>query len=415
MSREAHPGRTTVIYWEKWTGYEADEMRKIVADFNASQDRVYVEYLSISGVDTKTMLAAAGGDPPDVAGIWLDNVYQFADAGALTDLSKLASDSGLNRDYYIHSVWDGLNYRGKLWALPSTPAWIALHVRPDLVPAKYNTAGKFPKTIEDFDKFCDEVTKRGSDGKLTVAGFLPSDPGWYHWPWPEFWGGSLFDGKNLTINSPEGIRSYEWLASFQKRFGTQAVHDFQSGMGNFASPDDPFMLGSVVTELNGIWKGYYIKKYKPDTPFFVVPFPYPADRPDLAGHSHINEDVLTIPRGAKHIREAFQFIRFVQRQEEIEKLIDGQGKNTPLAHASETFYKNHPNPYIRFFDELAHSDKSISPPKIGIFPQIKTELGVAFDEVNTGQKDAKQALDDAQARLTDEWKTYKEQVLGEPN
>jgi ABC-type glycerol-3-phosphate transport system substrate-binding protein len=412
VSREARHDRVTVIYWEKWTGYEGAVMRKVVDSFNASQDRIFVDYLSISGVDTKTMLATAGGDPPDIAGIWLDNVYQFADAGALSDLTRFAQDSGLNRDYYIHSIWDGLNYHDKLWALPSTPAWIALHVRPDLVPAKYNTPETFPKTIGEFDKFCNEVTKKGADGKLEVAGFLPSDPGWYHWPWPILWGGSLFDGRNLTINSPEALTAYTWLGSFSKRFGTQEVQSFQSGFANFASPDDPFMIGKVETELNGIWKGYYIQQYKKGLPFFAVPFPYPDNRPDLANHSYINEDVLTIPRGAKHAKEAFEFLRYVQRQDIMEMLCDGQGKNTPLAQVSEAFYKNHPNPYIRFFDKLAHSGLSISPPKIGIFPQIKSEMGVAFDEVNTGLKTPKQALDDAQNRLSDEWKTYQVQVLG---
>ena len=56
VSRSDRKDRVTVVYWEKWTGAEADEMRKTVNAFNDSQDKIFVKYLSISGVDQKTLL-----------------------------------------------------------------------------------------------------------------------------------------------------------------------------------------------------------------------------------------------------------------------------------------------------------------------------------------------------------------------
>src|SRR5690348_6230091 len=79
VSRQGRADRVTVVYWEKWTGQEGEEMRKVVDAFNRSQDRVFVKYLSISGVDQKTLLATAGGDPPDIAGVWQEQVAQFSD------------------------------------------------------------------------------------------------------------------------------------------------------------------------------------------------------------------------------------------------------------------------------------------------------------------------------------------------
>ncbi|MBS1703461.1 MAG: extracellular solute-binding protein [Armatimonadetes bacterium] len=411
VSRSARQDRVTVVYWEKWTGAEGEEMRKVVDAFNRSQDRIFVQYLSISGVDQKTMLATAGGNPPDVAGIWLDQIYQFSDAGALTDLTQMAKESGLGPDYYIKGYWDPLNYRGGLWALPSTPASIALHVRTDLVPAKYASPETFPKTIEGLDEMNKEVSRISKDGTIELAGFLPSNPGWWNWAWGPYFGGQLIDGDKITVNSPENIRAFEWVAKYAKMFGPKEMQSFQSGFGNFSSPQDPFMSGKVATELNGVWKGGYINVYKPDTKWFAVPFPYPSDRPDLAGHSNLSQDVLTIPRGAKHPKEAFEFMRFVQRQDIMEGLCNGHGKNSPLAQVSEHFFQNHKNKYIRLFDALARSPKSFSPPKIGINQQIANEMTVAFQEVNNGDKTPKQALDDAETRLNALWKTYQEQVL----
>jgi len=411
VSRQARKDRVNVIYWEKWTGAEGQEMRKVVDAFNKSQDRVFVSYLSISGVDTKTMLATAGGNPPDVAGIWDNQLYEFSDAHALTDLTQLAHNAGLNSSYYIKGYWDVLNYRDHLWALPSTPASIALHVRPDLVPSEVATPETFPKTIEGLDALVDKISKKKPNGDLVMAGFLPSNPGWWNWSWGMYFGGKLVDGDRLTLDSPENIRAFKWIGSYAKRFGSKEVQNFQSGFGAFATPQDPFMEGKVATEINGTWKGNYIRVYHPELKWFAVPFPYPANRPDLEGHTQLAQDVLTIPRGAKHIKEAFEFIRFVQRQDVMEGLCSGHGKNSPLEKVSDRFFTTNVNKYIRLFDRLARSPKAFGPPQIGILPQLQNEISVAFQEVSTEQKTPEQALHDAQVRVTAQWQTYKSQVL----
>jgi len=45
--------RVVVDYWEKWGGFEADAMQTIINDFNRSQDRIEVRFLSISPIDVK--------------------------------------------------------------------------------------------------------------------------------------------------------------------------------------------------------------------------------------------------------------------------------------------------------------------------------------------------------------------------
>ena len=44
------------------------------ADFNNSQDKIFVRFLSVSRIDQKMMLATAGGVPPDVVGLWAINL-----------------------------------------------------------------------------------------------------------------------------------------------------------------------------------------------------------------------------------------------------------------------------------------------------------------------------------------------------
>jgi len=43
VSRSDQSDRVTVIYWEKWTGSEGEEMQKVVQAFNRSQDKIFVK------------------------------------------------------------------------------------------------------------------------------------------------------------------------------------------------------------------------------------------------------------------------------------------------------------------------------------------------------------------------------------
>ncbi|RYG38833.1 ABC transporter substrate-binding protein [bacterium] len=411
ISRQSRSDRVTVVYWEKWTGSEGEEVAKVVEGFNRSQDRIFVKFLSISGVDQKTMLATAGGNPPDVAGLWGNNITQLADSNALTDLTELAREGGVTEDQYIPGYWDALNYHGKLWALPSTPASMAMHVNRDLVPKEFASAETFPQTFEQLDALVEKISTRDKNGTLVMTGFLPGEPGWWHWAWGYWFGGKLVDGDRLTVNAPENVKAMEWIARYGERFGVSQMQSFQSGFGNSSSPQDAFMSGKVASQLHGVYKANYIRLYNPKMNWFALPFPHPEDRPDLAGQTIIDQDVLMIPRGAKHPKEAFEFIRYVQRQDVMEALCSAHGKNSPLAKVSEVFLKNHPNKEIRLFDRLARDPRAFHSPKIGIFNQISSEMSVAYQEVSGGQKPAKQALDDAQSRLEGLWKTYQEQVL----
>src|SRR5262245_24151065 len=92
-AREQVPdGRVVIRYWEKWSGREGDQMKEIVDAFNrtvGAEKGIWVEYISISNVAQKTLIATAAGDPPDVAGVWDAQIWQFAGMNALECLDDM--------------------------------------------------------------------------------------------------------------------------------------------------------------------------------------------------------------------------------------------------------------------------------------------------------------------------------------
>ncbi len=394
------PGPVEVIYWEKWTSFEGDAMRAVVDAFNRKQNRIFVKLLTISGIENKTLMAVAGGNPPDVAGLYGPNVAQYADDQAIMPLDDFCAAHGINASQYIPCYWDIGVYRGRVYSLPTTPASTALHYNRRMLREAGLDPNRPPRTIEELDQYAEKITRRDSRGRIVRAGFMPAEPGWWNWGWGCIFGGKLWDGKTrITANAPENVRAFEWIRSYSVKYGATDLQTFRSGFGNFSSPQNAFLAEQVAMELQGVWMHNFISMYAPGLDWAAAPFPYPADRPDLAESTFVDEDVLVIPRGAKHPREAFEFIAFVQSQEGMELLCMGQRKHTPLVKVSDRFWKTHPNPYVKLFARLAYSPNAIAPPKLPLWPEYGAELNNAFDEVVLLKKTPQQALDAVQARM----------------
>ena len=410
------PGPIHITYWEKWTEFEGDAIRDVVNTFNKSQSKIHVDLLTVSSIERKTLLAIAGDNPPDVAGLYGNNVAQYADDAAVLNLDDYCKEYGIKEENYIPSYWSIGYYNNHVYALPTTPASVALHYNKKMFRDAGLDDNKVPETIEDMNEIAEKVTKKDSSGHILKAGFMPAEPGWWNWGWGYFFGGKVWDGKDgITANSPENIRAFEWIQSWSKKYGASEIQTFKSGFGNFSSPQNAFLSGKVAMEIQGVWMYNYITKYSPQmqTPvldWVAVPFPYPADRPDRKNTAFVDEDIVVIPRGAKHPKEAFEFLAFLQSQKGMEQLCLLQRKHSPLAKASDEFYSKHPNPYIKLFTTLAQSKNYVTPPKIGIWPEYSAELSNAFDDIALLKKTPKEALDYVQERMQPKMDEYRQRV-----
>ncbi len=435
-------GRVVVQYWEKWTGFEGDAMQAIVDDFNASQDRIWVERLTVSAIDRKMILATAGGNPPDVAGLWSFNITTYAEKSALMPLDKLLEKDGITRDHYIPVFWDLCKHKGFMWALPSTPATLALHWNKKMFRDAGLDPEKPPRSIAELDEMADKLTvvslirdgkrvrvrfpeltpeeREKKDFEIIQLGYAPSEPGWWNAMWGYWFGGDIWDGeRTLTANSPDNVAAMTWFQSYPLKYGVKNIQTFGSSFGNPSSPQSPFLAGQIAMVLQGVWMYNFIDKYNPSLEWGAAPFP--SSDPEKNPNVTIAEcDVLVIPRGARHPLEAFEFIKYVNTQGPMEKLCMGQRKFSPLATMSADFVKNHPNPAITTFIELSRSPNARAVPKMSVWNIYVDEMIVAFGQVFTLAKTPKEALDDVQQRtqwkldrVTRRWDMVKEERMKE--
>jgi len=475
-------------------------MRQIVDEFNRTTGRekqIFVEYLSMSSVDEKTLVATAAGVPPDVAGVWDAQLAQFAAMDALEPLEDLAALHGIGPDHYKPIYWKACHYHGRLWGLISTPGVIALHYNKEAFEAqadRLRAAGldpnRAPRTMQELDDYAQVLTSYETvNGKqrIKISGHLPLEPDWYLSQLPSWHGGTVYDSASdrLTIDAPQVRAAYERIARYSRQYGKDSITEFRSGLGSFASSQNPFLSGSVVMEQQGPWMANFIEMLAPQMNRWRVPAeqlkrerdfdklalemsfqnvseilgapatthgqemcwdagiktitctfsadrkllskqmdlrpaierrqycqwavaPFPSAVPGLEKVAFCSLDLLVIPRGSRHKREAFEFIAFVNRQDVMEHLCSMHCKNSPLAKVSGQFIDRHPNPYIQIFEDLADSPNAFALPPVPIWPEVNNELTVAAQKCYLLEQTPAEALRVAEERSGESWDYFKQ-------
>jgi len=422
----AHGGRVVVNYWEKWSGFEADAMQTIINDFNRSQDRIEVRFLSISPIDVKLLLAASAGNPPDLAGIWEYNIPDLAEKGALLPLDEELAKAGLGAEHYVPKYWELCRHNGFTWALPSTPGAVALFYNKRLFREVGLDPERPPRTFAEVNAMSRRLTRvelerngqrvRLSFDELTPAerqsgryaivqiGHQPYDVGgmqvglWGYWFGAKYWDGN----RRILANDAGNLAAYRWFRDVITAYGTDQLKNFAASFGQSQSSASPFLAGKAAMVVQGPWYPNFIEKFAPDLEWGVAPFPALPGVADDAPMTLIISDMLVIPHGAKHPHEAFEFLRYTQRQDVAEKLATLQRKFTALRDVSPGFIAKNPNPAIGFFSELSRSPNARAVPRISIWRDYEIELSVAAMNVRFLLKTPEESLAEVQKRV--EWR-----------
>jgi multiple sugar transport system substrate-binding protein len=416
-------GKIHLAYWEKWTGAEATAMSATVAAFNASQERIVVEYLSVSGIDRKTVLATAGGDPPDIAGVWVQNLASWADVNALTPLDELMQQRGTSPTEFSSrfepAYADAMRYDGHIYAVIASPAAMALHWNKTAFREAGLDPDRPPASIAELYAFSERLTRRDpASGELTQVGFLPQDPGWWPWAFPSYFGGELQgpDGSISYDSVPANVESMRWVESYTRLYGAGALQRFASGFGPFGSPQYPFFRGSTTMVFQGVWLSNYMRQYAPNLDYGVAA--WPAVHPGEPPFTIVEGDMLVIPRGSQHPQQAWEFLEYVSSSNPaaqslaelrgLELTCFLQEKNSPLRVWSPYFSQHHPHPFISVFRELAQSPRAYHAPALGVFQEYQREINIAFDQVRLGQRAPEAAMHSAQERVAQSWRRHKQ-------
>jgi hypothetical protein len=130
--------------------------------------------------------------------------------------------------------------------------------------------------------------------------------------------------------------------------------------------------------------------------------PFPSAVPGKDNISYAGSDVLVVPSTSKHKEQAYEFIDFMLRQENIEKLASLHCNLSPLAAHSANYFRDHPNAYADVWEDLAMSPNARPLPKVANWPQLFDEMTLIADRSNLLRGTTREILSTMQQRCQKE-------------
>lgn len=400
------PDVVRVTVWHPWGGSQKELLAKVIEEFNRTHPHIRVEPLftpNDSDSNQKFFTAVAADKAPDVVFVDGPQTAAWAEQGAIQPLDSWIAQAGIKKSDYFPPCWDQNVYKGHVWALTycADPnfafAWNKKVFREVGLDPECP-----PKTIQELDEYNRSITKI-DNGKITRIGFIPwaqfgAANSVFSWGW--VYGGQFYNPKTkrITADDPKVVKSMDWMLSYCKQYDIRKINAFASGFGS--RDQNPLYTGQVAMTFLHISQIDDINKYAPNLDYGLGYIPCP---PGGEQHSSwVGGWCLGLPKGAKHPKEAWEFIRWCCRDSEGTSVVGSRQSLLPGYKDSPYFKTVENKPGYGLFVNILRECKHQRP----VMPAqsfYMSALGRAVDYAVYGRMTGKQALEkatkDTQAEL----------------
>ena len=299
-------------YWEVQNGYSYQILEDAINRFEEQNEGVQIEY--VSGVMKDDYIEWLSeqilqGTAPDIFFLPQENVCEFAEAGALKDLTgMLEKDADFDSTRYYTSALQSGVYNGELYALPYECAPRLMFVNKTILEQEGIAMPGEDWTFEDLYAICKKVTKDTDENDIPdqfgITGYTVED---------------AFYGNDVVLFNERGTECYFTGDKVERaiRF-LERLEDVNQG---YSVSEKDFDQGKVafMPMLFSAYRAYKpyplsVKKY---SGFEWDCLPMPAG-PDGSNVSRL--DTLLVAMNKKSDRQelALQFMEFLTGEEEIQ-------------------------------------------------------------------------------------------------
>lgn len=390
------PGTISIWAWNT----AAKSLQALIPEFNKRYPDITVKVLEISHDDAnqKFRLAVTTGSGfPDVWDTEGPLTYEYIKAGALMDLTSLASQY---KNDFVSYKWAEVMQNNKIYAIPWDTAPAGLFYRRDL----FSQAGIDPTKIETWDdyiaagkKLVQSSTRNGKPEHYMTLMSKTVDTGDTFQILLSQFGGSIFnaDGKP-TLDTPEGLQA---IVLMKKIYDAQITTDIGWWTPQFF---DAIKTGVIASLPQGAWMGGQIKDIAPKLTGKWGVILLPAVKPGGVRSAVRGGSNLAIPSKAQHKDEAWKFIEFVLTRKENQIAMYKQYQifpalksayEDPIFHAADPYYANQITGPLFFQVQDSIPQNYYYGP---FYDQSNKILSGEITNVLLGSKSPKQALQDAQ-------------------
>ncbi|UCH65573.1 MAG: ABC transporter substrate-binding protein [Ignavibacterium sp.] len=302
----ADDGKIHVRYW--FVTDADDRIPYRVTQFNKTHDDIVVDATPLPFIEheNKVLTSILSGNPPDVVSL-IAPVHQWASRMSLRPLTELIKDDNFDTTYVFPALWEEVNYEGHVFAIPTHTASYALFYNNKLFKEAGLDPLNPPNTWEEVREYSKKLTKM-EDGQYTQIGFIPMYGNFQVAISLAMGLGAKFlsaDGKTVHLNNEQMVQSLQWVLDYYSDYDYDEVVSFQSGFGY--ADQHGFLSEKVAMMILDHTFLDFIKKYRPDLDFSV------SANPAFEGYNPASSTGnwwMGIPRGAKKVKAAWEFMKF---------------------------------------------------------------------------------------------------------
>lgn len=376
----APTSQVTLTFWKSPHSSQEEQLwQPLLTAFEQQHPGIKVHHTVIpwSSFDPKFTAAFASGQPPDVFYMPDEWIPKYASQGQMADLSSLISRENLKKQF-VPVFWNSATYQGKIYGIPFLAVVQAILINQSLFDAQGVAT---PKTWDDIRIAAKKLTS-SANGTYGMSINDQNAP-----PPILTTGGTTVlsqDLRKVAANASGGIAA--WTAVYQD-IGAQ-----DKSMVPLSFTSDQLTALSLKGKIGMMWQEEssivaQFRKQAPTMKLDVIPLPKVAG---TGGHDSAwyNVGYMCMAAQSAHPQQATALLNFLVTKAVQEKyviagvdLIPAMQGVTP-AHLDPVVAK-----YLTFISEGTGPTASVH------WPDVKQKLLQASQAVISGQKTAKQALD----------------------
>ncbi|MHB9035529.1 MAG: ABC transporter substrate-binding protein [Armatimonadota bacterium] len=395
---------TTIALWHPWGGVHSERLADVVKEFNRTHPNVRVIPLFTPtdiASNQKFFTSVAANKAPDVVFVDGTQTAAWAEQGAIQPLDGYIKRAGIKPGDFYTPCWNQNYYKGHTWALTycADPNYVFAWNKKVFRDVGLDP-DRPPTTLAELDRYNDIITKI-ENGKISRIGILPASFGanaLFTWGWA--FKGSFYDPKTqkITANDPNVVKALEWMLSYYKKYDLRKITTFTAGLGS--REQNPFYTGQIAMGFLHISEIEEIKKYSINLDYGLGYLPVP---PGGEKHSSwVGGYCLALPKGSKHPRAAWEFIRWCCRDPKgtsavcrLQTVLPGY-KYSPYLKKIE--HKPGYAKYLQVLRECKHQ-RPVMPAMGFYFGALDRAIGFAAYGIMTPKEALDKATKETQAEL----------------
>jgi sn-glycerol 3-phosphate transport system substrate-binding protein len=401
--------QTEIQWWHSMAGKLGDKVNEIAQKFNASQSQYKVTPVYKGQYDesmTAAIAAYRAGNPPAILQVFeVGTATMMAAKGAIKPVYQIMAEQHEKFDpnAYLPAVSSYYSdTKGRLLSMPFNSSTQVLYINKDAFKKAGLDPNKPPVTWPELERDAEKLKAAGVSCAFTTGWQswvqMESFSAWHNVPFATKENGFGGADTRLVFNGPVQVRHIENLGNMAKKGLFTYVGRKDEPNGKFAAGDC-----GMMTQSSGAYANI---KANAKFEFGVAPLPYYPDVKGAPQNTIIGGATLWVmtqkdPAVYKGIAKFFSFVSSPEIQLDWHKSTG----YVPITLAAYELAKKQGLYQERPGFDTAIKELTNKPPtpyskglRLGNFVQIRNVMDEELESVWSGQKSAKQALDDGVRR-----------------